>query len=172
MIKPVLDYYNDRMSYLDGNKSQQEVLRDVVKTINKDLDMKMHTFLQNKLWRDKAVDLTEAMGSKVYWQRLDDSEYDKQLRLKLLEEAEEVAAAKTHAELISECADVLDVINALCLANNIPLDDVRAAQHKKHQERGGFDGRRFVTKAAHPEGSYSEQYCLADPKKYPEIIEP
>lgn len=133
--------------------------------------MKMRIFIQNKLWRDKSVELTEAQGSKVYWQRLDDLEYDKQLRLKLLEEAQEVSRAKTDNELISECADVLEVIHALCIIHNIDMDQIIAVQHKKRQEKGGFDERKFVIKAAHPKGSYGEQYCLADPEKYLEAIE-
>lgn len=133
--------------------------------------MKMRIFAQNKLWRDKAVELTEQMGSKVYWHRLDDIEYDKQLRSKLLEESQEVFSATSHKDLTNELADVVEVMQALCAANNISWDEVIAAQNKKRLERGGFEGRKFVTKAAHLDGSFGHQYCLNDPKKYPEIME-
>ncbi len=131
----------------------------------------MRVFLQNKLWRDKAVELIEKTGSKIYWQRLNDAEYDKQLRLKLLEESQEAASATSSKDLISELADVLEVIQALCRANNLSWDDVVAAQNKKHVERGGFEGRKFVTTAAHLAGSFGENYCLNDPEKYPEVTE-
>ena len=48
--------------------------------------MKRRAFLQNKLWRDKAVELMKAMKSIIHWQRLTDAEYDYQLKQKLLEE--------------------------------------------------------------------------------------
>lgn len=52
-------------------------------------------------------------------------------------------------------------------AETIKLENLDA----KHQERGGFEGRNFVTIAEHPTGSYCEKYCLNDPEKYPEITE-
>lgn len=133
--------------------------------------MKMRIFQQNKLWRDKAVELLEQAGSKVYWKKLDDAEYDKQLRLKIVEESEEVLNAISRDDLINELADVMDVIHALCTVNNISIDDIRLAQNKKHSDRGNFEGRKFVTTAAHPVGSFGEKYCLLDPAKYPEITE-
>jgi predicted house-cleaning noncanonical NTP pyrophosphatase (MazG superfamily) len=133
--------------------------------------MKMRVFTQNKLWRDKAVELMEKTGSKMQWHRLDDAEYDKQLRLKLLEEAEEVISAASLEDLTNELADVVEVIQTLCTLNKISWDDVIAIQTKKRLERGGFDERMFVTQAAHVEGSFGDKYCLNDPEKYPEIID-
>ncbi|MGC2310021.1 MAG: hypothetical protein WA432_00165 [Candidatus Babeliaceae bacterium] len=44
--------------------------------------MKMRIFRQEKLWRDKAVEISEQQGSILHWRRLNDAEYDQQLRLK------------------------------------------------------------------------------------------
>ena len=55
--------------------------------------MKMSVFQVNKLCRNKTIERLENAGSKVLWCQLDDTEYDKQLRLKILEEAQEVANA-------------------------------------------------------------------------------
>lgn len=49
--------------------------------------MDRRAFLQNKLWRDRAVELMEQTGSVIYYKRLDDGEFEEQLRLKMLEEA-------------------------------------------------------------------------------------
>lgn len=87
----------------------------------------------------------ESEGSVSHWRRLDDAEYDKQLRIKLLEEADEVRVAKNREELMSEIGK------------------------KKRNERGGFVERKFVDKIEHPEGSFLANYCLAEPNKYPEI---
>ncbi len=133
--------------------------------------MKRRAFLQNKLWRDKAVDLMKELKSIIHWQRLTDMEYDYQLRQKLLEESREVCAATSKQELIQELADVLEVIEAISNANEISIEEVRSIQLKKRDEKGGFEGRKFVTIAEHLEGSFGEKYCLADPVKYPEITE-
>lgn len=133
--------------------------------------MKRRAFLQNKLWRDKAVDLMKELKSIIHWQRLTDMEYDYQLRQKLLEEAKEVCASKSKHELMQELADVLEIIEAISDAHEISLEELKTIQHKKKAERGGFEGRKFVTIAEHLEGSFGEKYCLADPEKYPEIIE-
>jgi len=133
--------------------------------------MKFRKFKQNKLWRDKIVDLMEHNGSKVHWKRLNDDEFSAQLKIKFIEEAEEVYNANTRKALIEELGDILEVISSLCDAHKFTLQDIIDVQQRKHEERGGFNGRKFVTIAEHTIGSYGEKYCLADPKKYPEIIE-
>ncbi len=60
-------------------------------------------------------------------------------------------------------------MNGFVNLHNFTLQDVLTAQKKKHQERGGFEGRAFVTHVEHPEGSSAVTYCLNDPEKYPEI---
>lgn len=130
----------------------------------------MRIFKQNKLWRDNAPDMMEQNhGSRIHWRRLDDVEFDKEIRIKLLEEADEVVAAKTRDALIGELADLYEVIDAIADLHSISTEEILAAQTKKRDERGGFMGRRFVDVAEHPVGSFGERYCLADPEKYPEI---
>ncbi len=131
---------------------------------------KMRKFVQNKLWRDKANDILEVEhGSIIHWRRLDDSEFNEQLKLKLLEEADEVRVAKSKEDLISELADVFEVLDNVLKLNNISKNDVISAQAIKVSKRGGFDGRKYVTIAEHKENSFGEKYCLADPVKYPEV---
>lgn len=55
----------------------------------------MRTFLQNKLWRDKVVKIIQDQGSILEMRQLDDKEFDQQLRLKLLEEGDEIKSAQT-----------------------------------------------------------------------------
>lgn len=130
----------------------------------------MRIFLQNKLWRDKAVDLMEQNhGSKINWRCLNDQEFDQEIRVKLLEEMEEVIAAKTRQELVGEIADLYEVLGALGTLHNISQEEILAEKVRKHNERGGFEGRRFVSTAEHPVGSFGEKYCLAAPDKYPEV---
>lgn len=133
--------------------------------------MKYRTFKQDKLWRDKAVDIMENMGSVISWKRLNDFQFIEQLKVKLIEEAQEVVNAKSQDQLCQELADVLEVISSFCQVYNLILDNIIDIQQKKQEERGGFSGRKFVTTASHLEDSFGEKYCLADPEKYPEILE-
>lgn len=130
----------------------------------------MHKFLQNKLWRDKAPEMMRQKGSIIHVKNLDRTEYNHQLRIKLIEETAEVFVAQSNQELIEEMADVFEVIDSLCALHGISLKDVRAMQIQKKGDRGGFDERAFVTIAEHPAGSYGEQYCRAQPDKYPEVL--
>jgi len=133
--------------------------------------MKLRRFIQNKLWRDKAVDRLEQMGSKIHWSRLEADQFAEQLKTKFMEEAEEVCRAKTKESLLEEIADVLEVITSFCELHEVTLREVIEIQKKKQEERGGFQGRKFVTIAEHPVGSFGEKYCLNDPEKYPEVID-
>jgi len=129
----------------------------------------MRKFKQNKLWRDKIIDMLENHGSVIHWRRLDDAEFDTQIRIKLIEEAQEVAAAKDRVELIGELADMYEVIDSIARLHAIQKEEIVAIQSQKRTKRGGFSGRTFVDTAEHPTGSLGETYCLADPEKYPEV---
>lgn len=133
--------------------------------------MKFRKFLQNKLWRDKAPSLMEAMGSVIHTKQLSDEEYGRELCVKLLEEAQEVQKATSQQELASEIADVFEVTDALLQLHGIDMQTIQKIKEEKLNKRGGFTARKFVTIAEHPAGGFGEQYCLADPTKYPEIIE-
>ena len=131
--------------------------------------MNSRTFKQNKLFRDKISDMLEPLGSKLYWVELSDQEFQKQLKLKLIEEAHEVQHAATQENILEELADVLEVVDALRKAHGFTTQELNACKKRKRDEKGGFDGKRFITVAEHPVGSLAEKYCLASPDKYPEI---
>ncbi len=133
--------------------------------------MKFRKFRQNKLWRDKIPQLLEGAGSVIHIEQLTDTQYDQQLRIKLLDEAEEVKSAQSTQELLEELADVFEVIDALYHLHNISPKEIKIIQEKKRTKRGGFMKRKFVTVAEHLEGSSGAEYCLAQPEKYPEITE-
>ncbi len=134
--------------------------------------MKFKKFKSNKLWRDKIVEKMEKDAcNKIHWKKLDDAEFEEQLKLKLIEEAQEVHNTKTKEHLIEELADVLEVMNAICELNKIEFKEIIEAQNKKFLERGGYKERKFVTVVEFKQGSEGEKYCLADPEKYPEIID-
>jgi predicted house-cleaning noncanonical NTP pyrophosphatase (MazG superfamily) len=126
--------------------------------------MKYRKFRYDKLCRDKTVDRHEENGSRTDWRELSSEEFVEHLKLKLIEEAQEVCAARTEDELHEELADLIEVICAFA-----DLEKVMQIKDKKYQIRGGFEGRRFIITAEHPEGSAAEKYCSANSDKYPEI---
>jgi len=131
----------------------------------------MRKFIQNKLWRDKAPELMEQMGSIIHCKKLNNTEYDEELRKKLIEEIQEVVSAKNQKELTEELADIFEGIDALCALHGINKSEILKVQEEKKQKRGGFYERKYVTIAEHAEGSFGEKYCLAQPEKYPEVVE-
>ncbi len=130
----------------------------------------MRIFKQQKMWRDNIITMLEQQGSRIHWRHLDDAEYDQQLRIKLMEEADEVRCAQSQNALIEELADLYEVIDCLCQAHGFTREEIIALQTKKRDERGSFSRRIFVETAEHPAGSFGEKYCLMTPEKYPEII--
>jgi predicted house-cleaning noncanonical NTP pyrophosphatase (MazG superfamily) len=134
---------------------------------------KMRKFRQNKLWRDTAAERLEREdGAIIHRIILDDQEYNKQLGLKLIEEAQEVATAKDKEEIISEIGDVLDVLDCIIKLHNCSQDEIDAARAKKIKERGGsYFNREFVTVSECLPGSFLEQYLLKQPDKYIEILD-
>ena len=108
----------------------------------------MRKFLQNKLWRTKAVDMMEQnCGSRIHWRYLDDQEFNKQIRIKLLEETREVITSQSCKDLLNELADFYEAIDSLAEVNHITRDEIITAQNSKRKERGGFAGKRFVETA-------------------------
>lgn len=131
--------------------------------------MNFRTFKQNKLVRDKIVDFMQQHGSKLYWFKLEDKDFQKQLKIKLLEEANEVVHANNKEQMLEELADVLEVVHTLAKLYNLCVKDLETYQKKKRTEKGSFAGRIFVSFAEHPKDSPAERYCLANPEKYPEV---
>lgn len=128
----------------------------------------MREFEQNKLWRDKSVDSVEKNGSILNWRRLNDAEFDKKLREKLVEEANEVALAEARQELVEELADVLEVLDNFTSLHGITDEEISKVQETKRHVRGGFFERKYVETAKHLPGSKEEAYCLMNPQRYPE----
>lgn len=131
--------------------------------------MNFRTFKQNKLVRDKIVEIMQSHGSKLYSYNLNDQDFHKQLKLKLVEEALEVQKTTNDQDLLEELADVLEIVHAISQLHNISPKQLETAQIKKRNEKGGYTNRVFVTFAEHPKDSPQERYCLADSQKYPEV---
>jgi predicted house-cleaning noncanonical NTP pyrophosphatase (MazG superfamily) len=97
-----------------------------------------------KLVRDKIPKAIEAKGERVSSVELSASELRGALQRKMVEEAFEVLAAIGDEELLSELADVYEVVSALARQAGGTLDGVRQRADKKRASKGGFERGYFL----------------------------
>lgn len=71
---------------------------------------------------------------------MEEEEFRQALRTKLVEEAQEAAAA-TDADLVTELADLCEVMDALMAVHGIDREIVLKEQQRRQLERGGFSRR-------------------------------
>lgn len=94
----------------------------------------------NKLVRDKIPEIIEADGKTCKTKILSDEEYIAALETKLNEEVAEYQADKN----LEEMADVLEVLQTICVARGYSLDELEAMRAKKAEERDGFSDKIFL----------------------------
>lgn len=100
----------------------------------------MNKTYYNKLVRDNIPEIIKNKGSQFEIQEMSDEEYRGALREKLLEEAKEVFEAESD-NLVTELADLYEVIDALMKFYNIDKNLVLKQQNMRKIERGGFTKR-------------------------------
>jgi predicted house-cleaning noncanonical NTP pyrophosphatase (MazG superfamily) len=71
---------------------------------------------------------------------MEEEKFHQSLRTKLMEEAQEAAAA-TDGDLVTELADLYEVIDTLMAASGIDRETVLKEQKRRQLERGGFSRR-------------------------------
>lgn len=98
--------------------------------------MKVH----NKLVRDKIPKIIKESGRKAVTHILPEDEYLIALETKLNEEVAEYQADKN----LEEMADVLEVLQAICVTRGYSLEELEAMREKKANERGGFAEKIFL----------------------------
>lgn len=94
----------------------------------------------NKLVRDKIPEIIEEDGKNCKARILSDEEYIAALEAKLNEEVAEYQADKN----LEEMADVLEVLQAICIARGYSLEKLEELRAKKDDERGGFAEKIFL----------------------------
>lgn len=92
----------------------------------------------NKLVRDRIPEIILSNGINCEVVTLSETEYRQAIRQKLMEEAQEAAEANEES-LISELADLYEVMDAVMAAYEIKRELVIAEQLRRRNERGGFE---------------------------------
>ena len=95
----------------------------------------------NKLVRDNIPDIIQKSGKKARYRVLrNDRDFDKALKAKLIEEANELYIAETEEECVEELADIVTVLSVL-LAKR---EQTKAVARAKLSQKGGFTERYFL----------------------------
>ena len=94
----------------------------------------------NKLVRDKIPEIIEEDGKTCKTRILSDEEYIASLEAKLNEEVAEYQEDKN----LEEMADVLEVLQAICIARGYSLEELEVMRAKKADERGGFAEKIYL----------------------------
>jgi predicted house-cleaning noncanonical NTP pyrophosphatase (MazG superfamily) len=95
----------------------------------------------DKLVRDRIPEIIRQDGRQCGVEVMPEGEYVQALKDKLVEEAQEAAAAEPE-DLVKEPADLYEVVDALMAACGIDREIVVTEQEERRQSRGGFN-RRF-----------------------------
>lgn len=130
---------------------------------------KMRRFKVDKLVRDKITEISSNDGVTNFIRELQHEEYLSRLNAKLIEEAHEVVNTKDNSELAEELADLLEVLHAIAVTNNIELEEIEGIRLKKKQERGGFENKIYIDYIEIPDDHQRVSYYLLKAKEYPEI---
>ena len=97
----------------------------------------------NKLVRDRIPEIIQANGKRCSIETMSELEYRQALLEKLVEEAQEARGAILRSaapdELLTELADLQEVLAALMAAWQIAPEHVQQVQRQRRAERGGFD---------------------------------
>lgn len=110
----------------------------------------MERRIYNKLVRDRIPEIKEREGERPETRVLDEAEFRKFVRLKLVEEAGEVNAAKTREDVVKELADLWEVIEAVMRTEAVTAVEVAALKEKRRTERGGFEKRIYLIASEEP----------------------
>jgi len=119
----------------------------------------MPKFIVNKLVRDKIIDqIYEFKGNSATVRELSKEEYIEALKAKLHEEAKEVAET-SNDEMVSELADIEEILQALLVELHIPQSEFTDLKDRKLQANGGYKKRIFLEKVSLSEVSpWIEKY--------------
>jgi predicted house-cleaning noncanonical NTP pyrophosphatase (MazG superfamily) len=111
----------------------------------------MKKYYHKKLIRDRIPEIIESNKGKYETIVLNDSEFEAELKKKLLEEVNELLSAKNGEEL-NELADVLEIVKSLSSHYKISFNELQKYQLEKRRKRGGFKKKLFLIWSDQPAG--------------------
>jgi len=101
----------------------------------------------HKLVRDKIPEIIASTGKACKFRTLAENEYLPLLHEKLQEELNEYLQSGE----LEELADLLEVIQAVCVARGSSIDEVESLRRQKAEKRGGFEKKLLLTEVISPD---------------------
>jgi predicted house-cleaning noncanonical NTP pyrophosphatase (MazG superfamily) len=98
----------------------------------------------NKLIRDLIPEIISADNATPKISILSDEQFSLALKQKVVEEAMELLEAKGREDILGELADLLELVDAIQISENITAADVADKKFQKRLKRGGFDKKLFL----------------------------
>ena len=99
-----------------------------------------------KLVRDNIPEIIAKSGMKPFWHIAPQEDFYKLLIAKLHEEVDELEKAQTPDEMMEECADVFEVLCAICFCKFGSELNMEMAAARKRQKNGAFEKRIVLDK--------------------------
>ena len=100
----------------------------------------------NKLIRDRILEIIQAAGENPFSRVLNKKEYIKELKRKILEEAEELISAKNKKEIINEIVDIQELLDVIISEIGLTKSQIKQQQKIKNRKKGGFKKKLFLIK--------------------------
>jgi predicted house-cleaning noncanonical NTP pyrophosphatase (MazG superfamily) len=100
-------------------------------------------YYHQKLIRDNIPEIIKKTGDDFESRILDGTEFEKELKKKLVEESKELLKAPRE-KLLNELADVLELIKSIASYYKIPFSGVEKFQEEKIKKNGGFKKKIFL----------------------------
>jgi predicted house-cleaning noncanonical NTP pyrophosphatase (MazG superfamily) len=127
----------------------------------------MEKYVFDKLVRDKQVEIFNNRKIVSTFKVLSAQEKEHYLKLKLIEEAEEIFLAKDREELIEEIADIQEVLESLKNSMAICDKEIEEKALSKQNLKGSFDIGIYIKHIEMDEDNILNQYFKKHPQKYP-----
>ena len=101
--------------------------------------------IHNKLVRDNIPEIIKKDKADPKIRILEQTEFIKELLVKLVEEAKEAAGVMTDKPgLMKEIGDVYEVIDAIIDNCGLDREEIMKLKNERRIERGGFDKKIFL----------------------------
>ena len=100
--------------------------------------------IYNKLIRDRIPEIIEKDGNTADIIILSEESFKQAIKEKLIEEATEVCNAQDRDDILSEFADLQEVMDTIKQMHNINTLEVNTIQAVKALQRGKFEKRLYL----------------------------
>lgn len=104
----------------------------------------MNLMTYNKLVRDRIPEIIKKDGKVCSTKTLTATEYQVELKRKLVEESTELLDANTKEEMLEELADIYEVIEAILFEEKFDIKDIQDKRICKNMRKGSFEDKVYL----------------------------